>query len=330
MNRIIGFTYDLKDEYIQMGYSNEEAAECDRIETIDAICAAIEKLGFIVDKIGNIYNLTKRLALGDRWDLVFNICEGITGAARESQVPALLDSYSIPYTFSDAGVLAITLYKNVTKHLISARGINTPAFIIVNNLLELEKIDLNYPLFVKPDSEGTSKGIDANSKVHNKFELKNKVKLLLDSSTNSVLIEEYLPGREFTVGILGSNNSSKIYEIMEITVNNPDGHSIYSYDVKEDYEKFVKYSILEDSNLRDAISSLCLKAWNTLGCRDGGRIDVKLDITGNPSFIEVNPLAGLNPLRSDLPIMGGLAGLEYDNLIKEILDSALARTKICC
>lgn len=329
MIKNIGFTYDLKDEYLRLGYSKEEAAECDRIETIDGISNAIETLGYSVDRIGNIYELNKRLSNGDRWDLVFNICEGITGSARESQVPALLDSYKIPYTFSDTGVLAITLYKNVTKHLLAAKGINTPPFHIVNDIEDLDNLLLNYPLFVKPDAEGTSKGIDNFSKVHNKEELIAKVRTVLRDSCHGALIEEFLPGREFTVGILGTGRNSKVYEIMEIVIDKSGHHPIYSYEVKEDYTKYVKYSILEDASLRKDISDLCLKSWNTLGCRDGGRIDVKIDKNGKPSFIEVNPLAGLNPLRSDLPIMGGLAGLKYHDLIKEILNSAINRISNC-
>lgn len=329
MIKKIGFTYDLKEEYIKLGYSSEEAAECDRLETIDGISNAIEDQGYEVDRIGNIFELTKRLANGERWDLVFNICEGITGSARESQVPALLDAYNIPYTFSDSGVLAITLYKNVTKHLIAAKGLNTPSFVIVNNISDLDSIKLKYPLFVKPDAEGTSKGIDNLSKVNNKKELELKVKSVLKNSDNGVLIEEYLPGREFTVGILGTGYNSRIYEIMEIEINKPESNAIYSYEVKEDYEKYVKYSLLTDKKLREEISELCLKSWKVLGCRDGGRIDVKLDSKGKPSFIEVNPLAGLNPLRSDLPIMGKLAKLNYNNLINEILTSTITRIMNC-
>ncbi len=326
MSKKIGITYDLREEYIKLGYTKEETAECDKIETIDGIYNSLTELGYTVVRIGNIFELTKRLAKGEKWDLVFNICEGIRGAARESQVPALLDAYGIPYTFSDPAVLAFTLHKNVAKHILQEKSIKTPKFNIVKSLSEIENIHLSYPLFVKPDAEGTSKGIDNLSKVKDKEELKVKVDQIINIYGQDALIEEFLPGREFTVGVIGNSQNSRVFEIMEVIINKNSKHDFYSYENKERYQEFVQYRLLKDEpDLIRKVSDLCLNAWNALQCRDGGRIDVKLDSENNPSFIEVNPLAGLNPLSSDLPIMGRLAGIPYKKLIQDIVESAFVR-----
>ncbi|MBN2617690.1 MAG: ATP-grasp domain-containing protein [Spirochaetales bacterium] len=326
MIKKIGITYDLKSDYLKLGYSPEETAECDKIETIDAIYNSLTYLGYKVERIGNIFSLTKKLAKGKRWDLIFNICEGIRGKARESQVPSILDAYNIPYTFSDPAVLAFTLHKNLAKSILISNNINTPMYKVIHEIKELDDLDFTYPLFVKPDAEGTSKGIDNLSKVHNKDELIFKVSQILNVYKQSALIEDFLPGREFTVGVVGSGDNSRVFEIMEIKIKKESNHEFYSFENKARYEEFVEYSILKDDNLREQISKLAISAWNVLLCKDGGRIDVRLDKHNNPSFIEVNPLAGLNPEYSDLPIMGRLAGISYESLIKDIMESALSRT----
>ena len=127
----IGITYDLRDDYLSEGYSYEETAEFDRIDTIDGIDEALQALGHTTDRIGNVKQLVKRLAAGHRWDLVFNIAEGMHGAGREALVPALLDAYRIPYTFSDPFVLTLTLHKGLTKTIIRAAGIRTADFVVV-------------------------------------------------------------------------------------------------------------------------------------------------------------------------------------------------------
>jgi hypothetical protein len=124
----VGITYDLREDYLAEGYSEEETAEFDRSDTIEAIERTLQDLGFQTDRIGNISNLISRLVAGDRWDLVFNIAEGLRGFGREAQVPAILDAYGIPYTFSDPLVLALTLHKALTKHVMRSMGVPTPDF----------------------------------------------------------------------------------------------------------------------------------------------------------------------------------------------------------
>src|SRR5215510_14942613 len=159
----IGITYDLRADYLALGYSEEETAEFDHGDTIDGIDGALCELGHTTDRVGNARQLVARLAAGDRWDLVFNICEGLHGLAREAQVPALLDVYGIPCTFSDALRMALCLHKGMTKDVVRAAGVPTPAFAVVERLEDLDGLALEYPLFAKPVAEGTGKGVSPAS-----------------------------------------------------------------------------------------------------------------------------------------------------------------------
>ena len=191
----IGFTYDLRDDYLRQGYSEEDTAEFDATETIDAIAAALQTLGHVVDRIGGIKSLATRLAGGDRWDLVFNYAEGMFGLAREAQVPALLDAFQIPYTFSDGLVFALTLHKGLTKHVIRDLGIPTPDFAVVSQVSDVDRVRLPFPLFVKPIASGSSVGISAASHVTDASALATTCRHLLDRFGQPVLVETFLPGR---------------------------------------------------------------------------------------------------------------------------------------
>ena len=320
----VGLTYDLRDDYLREGYSLEETAEFDKPDTIAAIENVILKNGYMSDRIGHIQALTRRLAAGDRWDLVFNIAEGLHGFGREAQVPALLDAFKIPYTFSDPLGQALTLHKGMTKHVVRDLGIPTPDFAIVSNPEDIDHVSLPYPLFAKPVAEGTGKGITALSKIDNTEDLRKVCVNLLRTFCQPVLVETYLPGREFTVGIVGTGRDARALGAMEVILNPDAEQHAYSYDNKEHYENLVRYAVVDDVEARQAMATSLL-AWRGLGLKDGGRIDLRSDAFGLPHFIEVNSLAGLNPIRSDLPILCGLLGLPYDQLITDILNSALQR-----
>lgn len=320
----IGFTYDLRKEYLLKGYSKEETAEFDSPETINGITLALEKLGFDVGKIGNVQQLINNLAIGNRWDFVFNICEGLKGDARESTVPAILDAYNIPYCFSSPLTLAICLDKGLTKRILCDYNIPTTHFAIINNLDDAKKLNFEFPVFVKPIAEGTGKGINALSCIKNSKQLIRICTKLLKRFKQPILAETYLSGREFTVGIIGSGEKAKIIGIMEILLGQKAESTCYSYENKEYYEDRVTYRIVEDDEALLA-GQIALDAWKILGCKDGGRIDLRSDNYGMPQFLEVNPLAGLNPIRSDLVIMAKLIGFSFDELIKMIIKSAFER-----
>jgi len=319
----IGFTYDLRTDYLNDGYSMEETAEFDKESTIEGIEQAIQKAGHGTERIGNSKSLMKKLLNNQRWDMVFNITEGLYGEGRESLVPALLDSFKIPYVFSGPVTLGISLNKAFAKQIIRDSQINTPDFFVVTKIEDVELIHLEYPLFAKPISEGTGKGIDSKSKINSKKELLDVCSHLLQKFNQPVLVEEYLPGREFTVGVLGTGNEAYVPGAMEIVYRNSD-NNIYSYENKENYEEIVDYIPVKDELLNQC-KNLALDAWKALNCLDGGRVDVKIDKQDEMSFIEVNPLAGLNPITSDLPILCKLNGIGYQEIIDEILKSAINR-----
>lgn len=323
----VGLTYDLRDAWLAAGYNEMETAEFDRAETIDSIADALAALGYQVDRIGHLQQLAKRLVDGSRWDLVFNICEGMHGWGREAQVPALLDAYQIPYVFSDPLVCSLTLHKGMTKDVVRAAGVATPDFAVVQEISQVRNVRLPYPLFAKPVAEGTGKGISRESKIGSATELQSVCRRLLAAHRQPVLVERFLPGREFTVGLLGTGRKSAAIGTLEINLKPGADADVYSYRNKENCEELVEYRMLEPGKLRGRVESLALRAWRALGCRDAGRIDVRLDEAGAPNFIEVNPLAGLHPFHSDLPIMATMAGMDYPSLIGGIMDSAKVRCR---
>lgn len=318
---LTGITYDLKNDYLQRGFTPEQVAEFDCEETIDAIQTALEEDGHTVDKIGCLENLTERLRAGDRWDLVFNIAEGMYGIGREAQVPALLDAYRIPYTFSKTETLAVCLDKGMTNAVL--RGMNVPVsdFAIVREQADVKNVHMPFPLFAKPIAEGTSKGITAKSVIHNRLEMETQCAALLSTFHQPVLIETYLPGREFTVGILGSGEQARVLGVMEVLLNEHAEQSGYTYDNKQQYQDCVRYKVTDNP----AVAKVALSGWKALNCLDAGRVDVRLDAGGSPRLMEINPLAGLNPRYSDLCILCRRTGFPYNKLIQSIARSALRR-----
>lgn len=320
----IGLTYDLRDDYLAEGYGDEETAEFDHRETIDAIDRTLQALGYQTERIGHVRALVQRLAKGDRWDLVFNIAEGLYGLGREALVPALLDAYQIPYTFSDPMVLALTLHKGMTKHVIQNLGIPTPDFAVVTTLAEIDRVNLPFPLFAKPVAEGTGKGITAASKIRSPDDLRQVCQHLLTTFRQPVLIETFLPGREFTVGLIGTGPDARAIGAMEVILKEHAEQDVYSYHNKSHYQGIVDYALVTDAVAQHA-QKVALAAWRGLGCRDAGRIDLRVDATGVPNFIEVNPLAGIRPAYSDLCILCDFVGISYQELIRQIMNSALQR-----
>jgi D-alanine-D-alanine ligase len=322
----IGLTYDLRDDYLAAGYSEEETAELDQDDTIVALETAIARLGHQPERIGRAQRLIERLAVGDRWDLVFNIAEGIWGAARESQVPAILDIHRIPYTFSDPLVLALCLDKRLTKLVVRAAGIATAEFALVERPEDVASVRLPFPLFAKPVAEGTSKGVTPASKIADSAALAIVCRELLEKFGQGVLVETWLPGREFTVGLVGTGERARVIGTLEILLRPEADAEIYSFTNKEHYDRLVEYVLRSaaDPQVRQA-EELGLRAWRALGCRDAGRVDLRCDAAGRLNFIEVNPLAGMHPLRSDLPILCRQVGMTYDDLIQQILESAAER-----
>lgn len=323
----IGLTYDLRAEYLAEGYSEDETAEFDRPDTIDALERAVVAMGHTPDRIGHARQLIARLARGDRWDLVLNIAEGLRGIAREAQVPAILDVYGIAYTFSDPLVMALTLHKGLTKLVVREAGVPTAPYAVVERIEDITNVNLPYPLFAKPVAEGTGKGIDPRSHITSTKQLDEVCRDLLARYKQPVLVETYLSGREFTVGLLGTGQDARVLGTLEIVLLAGAEPLAYSYVNKERCEELVEYRPV--SAKLDPVVKLAedraLSAWKALDCRDGGRVDLRCDGAGDPSFLEVNPLAGLHPQHSDLPMIATSVKMPYNELIAAIVNSAAKR-----
>lgn len=320
----IGMTYDLRADYLAAGYGEEQTAEFDRPDTIDAIEGALRALGHQTDRIGKLDSLVKRLASGQRWELVFNIAEGLYGFGREAVIPALLEAYRIPYTFSDPLMMSVTLHKATAKRLVRDLGIATPDFALVRNRRELAGIDLPYPLFAKPVAEGTGKGVTPVSKIASAAELQKVCGDLLVTYQQPVLVETFLPGREFTVGIVGNGDNARAIGVIEVVLLDNSEPEVYSYHNKEICEEVVEYRAVDDPEAQEAVR-VALQVWHGLGCRDAGRVDLRSDRNGRPNFIEINPIAGLHPEHSDLCIIATKFGIGYQQLIAEIVAATLLR-----
>lgn len=322
----IGLTFDLRKDYLAAGFGEEETAEFDRPDTVDAIEDVLHELGHQTERIGHVFALAQRLANGARWDLVFNIAEGLAGVSREAQVPALLEAFQIACTFSDPLLAALTLDKALTKRVLRDLGLPTPPFAVIDNPDTLDSLDLPYPLFVKPLAEGTAKGIDGRSRVESPSALRAVVARVREEFCQPALVEVYLPGREFTVGIVGTGAQAKAIGTLEIVLlAQAEPHS-YTYVNKERCEELCQY-LLAPPEWAAQAEALALAAWRGLGCRDAGRVDLRADADGKLQILELNPLPGLHPEHSDLPILCTAVGMPYTALIREIVASASTRVR---
>ena len=320
----IGLTFDLRSWYLDRGYSMDETAEFDKQETVDALDDGLKKMGHHTEQIGNTFQLIEALAAGKRWDMVFNIAEGLYGDGRESVVPAILDQYKIPYVFSGPVIMGLSLNKHLAKLVVASAGVPVSPGILISSIDELEKCRLRYPLFVKPVSEGTGKGITEKSLVNSSTELRAVTEWILSEFNQPALVEEYLPGREFTVGVVGYGDEAEAIGGMEVICAN---NLPYSVEVKENYQNYCQYAPLSD-DIKDECKSVAVRAWKALEAVDAGRVDLKADRDGKICFIEANPLAGLNPVHSDLPILARMYGIEYQELLERIMTSAIKRAKM--
>lgn len=321
----IGLTYNLGSDYQPKEDDPEDiVAEFDTPVTIEGLQNAIRAAGHEPVPIGDGQHMFQWLR-GNTVDLVFNIAEGYCGRGREAQIPAILEMLQIPYVGSDSVALGVALDKVMTKQVMKSEGIPTSPFLKINRIEEMNGVPLRYPLFAKPVHEGTGKGIDTQSKIKTYAELKKRVRYLIKTYKEPVLVEEYLAGEEFTVGIVGT--PPKVIGTMQIVIDTTQVEDFYSYRVKEDYEQFVHYVCppqIEPDRLQE-IEEMAVRAFKALDCKDFGRVDIRCDSRGNPFFLEINPLAGLNPLHSDLCIISRHHGVTYEDLIGRILSSAITR-----
>ena len=320
----VALVYDLRDDYRALGYSEEEVAEFDSAGTIDALAEALIALGCEPIRVGRGQALAARLVAGERFDLVFSIAEGLKGRSREAQVPALCELFDQAYLFSDPLTLAAALDKGVAKRLVRDAGVPTPAFAVAERSASEIGGWTHFPAFVKPLAEGTGKGCEAASLAHDRAELEAAVTRVIERYRQPALVEHYLPGREFTVGIAGNGADARVLGVCEILLRENAEANVYSLHNKELCEELVTYAPAADTEALLA-GERALEAYRALECRDAARIDFRSDALGEPYFLEANPLAGLNPWHSDLPILAAQNGISFTQLIGMVLDAGLAR-----
>lgn len=325
MDLTIALCYDSKEEYLAAGHSHLEVMEFDDEGVIAGLEQALVRIGHRVERVGRGRNLARRLAEGERWDLVFNIAEGLAGRAREAQVPAVCELFGQPYTFSDPVTCGVTLDKALAKRIVRDAGLPTPSFAVVRTPADAGRIGLAPPLFVKPLAEGSSKGVTGRSIVEHSGQLSARCEALLADFPDGLLVESFLPGREVTVGVVGNGAGARVVGVMEVVWTGQAEVPAYTTLNKDEYLDRVDYRLVEPGPFADEASALAVDVYRTLECRDVARVDLRADHRGRLGFLEVNPLPGLHPVRSDLPIMARLAGLPYDELLRAIVDAAAAR-----
>jgi D-alanine-D-alanine ligase len=325
----VGLTFNLKRVKPQPSGENDQEAEYDSRDTIDALRKAIESFGHEVVELEATAELPVVLS-NARVDVVFNLAEGIRGRNREAAVPALLEHLGIPYSGSDSASLCLCLDKVLAKKLVHQAGVLTSAHVQMSSAKDPLPKGWRFPAVVKPVAEGSSKGVLPTSVAHDETELRDLVQAVLSRYQQPALVEEYLPGREFTVGLLGEERP-RVLPPMEIIFNAGAGEfPLYTLEHKLAWVDAVSYQVPAriEPKLHKELERAARAAFKALGCRDVARIDFRLDAEGRPSFIECNPLPGLSPGWSDLCLIASAAGIDYHSLVGEILAPALRRFRV--
>ncbi|MFZ5468365.1 MAG: D-alanine--D-alanine ligase family protein [Myxococcota bacterium] len=325
----VGFTFNVKRIKPTADASEDREAEYDSPSTLQKIREAIASWGHEVIDLEATPELPNVLA-STPVDIVFNIAEGFRGRNREAQVPALLELLDIPYTGSDPATLSLALDKALAKKVVRQAGIDTPAFqLMVTGKERLSKELTRYPLMVKPVAEGSSKGVVKKSVCGSENEVREVVREMVLRYQQPALVEEYIGGREFTVGLLGERRP-KVLPPMEIVfLDKNDKTPVYRFEDKLDVNDRIRYDVPAklDAGQWERLKTAARGAFMTLGCRDVARLDFRMDEKGRFYFLECNPLPGLTPGWSDLVLIAQGAGMDYRSLIEEIMSGAVRRYK---
>jgi D-alanine--D-alanine ligase len=303
---------------------DDAEAEFDSPKTIEAIRGAIESHGHTVVMLEANADLPHALTAAAP-DLVFNIAEGLRGRGREAQVPALCELLNIPYTGSDATTLSLCLDKGLSKQILRAAGIETAEWQLLTTGREKLR-SFRYPVIVKPNAEGTSKGISSSSVVEDEAAARAAAKALIDKYGQPALIEEYIRGRELTVGLLGERRP-KVLPPMEVVFLKPSEYPVYGFAEKQSDTTRVRFECpaqLTPTELR-RVEKVARDTFIALDCRDVARVDLRMAKDGTVYVIEINPLPGLTPEFSDLSNIAKVVGLDHRALIGEIMSGAIKR-----
>ena len=319
----VGIAYNLKKG--SPSEAEDMEAEYDSFGTVGAIRDVFEAAGVRTELFEAEPDFVQKIR-SSKVDLVFNIAEGTRGRGREAQVPAILSFLGVPFSGSDETTLAVSLDKALTKRYLSTYGVRTPASRLLTSPELPRDFPLRFPVIVKPNAEGSSKGISDLAVARGRPELEKILANDFSLYREPMLAEEYIDGREFTVGVLGNGAAQTVFEPMEIR-SLGGGSLVYSYRVKKNYKESVDYRCPPDLSpaLCGAMKKTAARVCEALGCRDFSRVDFRLSEAGKLYFIEVNPLPGLAPGYSDYPMLAEFCGMDYRTLILSVLNSALTR-----
>jgi D-alanine-D-alanine ligase len=325
-NLRVGLAFNMKRVKPVAGGAEDTEAEYDAPKTIEAIKEAIASYGHEVVELEATPELPQIVA-ASQVDVVFNIAEGIKGRNRESQIPALLELLDIPYTGSDPAALSLALDKGLAKRIVAQAGVATPAFLVMTTGKERLPKGFRFPAMVKPVAEGSSKGVMPSSVVEDEAQLREVAREMAGRYRQGALVEHFLTGREFTVGLLGERRPKALPPMEIVFLDRENPRPIYTFDHKLDWSKEIRYDApaTVDPPLLKELERAARTAFQALGCRDVARVDLRLDADGKVNFIECNPLPGLTPGWSDLCLIGKSAGMDYRTLIGEILAPAIRR-----
>ncbi|MHA2610683.1 MAG: D-alanine--D-alanine ligase family protein [bacterium JZ-2024 1] len=324
----VGITFNLKSDYSEPpGAPEDWLEEFDEESTIDAIRKALVSMGFQTVLIGGGKGVVS-FFLKRKVDWVFNIAEGQGSLARESHIPALCELMGIPYTFAPPQTLALCLHKYHTKLVLKSMGIPVPRGFLCLRGEVPPMPPLPFPLIVKPCAEGSSKGLRPHSVCWDRSELEREVRRVWENYHQPVLVEEFVSGREFTVAVLGNKSNAQVLGWMEILPRNRDATLfVYNLECKRNWRTQVEYVYFPSLSRREEtlLKRYALRAYQITGCRDAARLDFRLDSQGIFRLLEVNPLPGLNPEHSDLPMIALSRGMDFPQLIGRIVYEALQR-----
>lgn len=314
---------------------DDRFAEWDDPSTIAAVEAALAGAGEVIRLEAD--ESFPALLRDTRPDIVFNIAEGLNGPNREAHIPAICEFFDVPYTGSDPLTLCLSLDKRRAKEVWAAAGVPTPDGIVVSGAADRSHaLSVPVPAMVKPLFEGSSKGIPQAALCASADDVLARVDAVLTEYRQPALVEEFLPGREFTVAVIGNEAGARALPIVEIRFDAlPAGAKpIYGYEAKwiwdtpEQPLQIFRCPAELDSALQEEITRTALGAFRALGCRDWGRVDVRLDAAGRPRVLEINPLPGVLPdpeQNSCFPKAARAGGMAYDDLIRTVLRAGLER-----
>jgi len=322
----IGFAYDNPVDKQATG-AESISCEYEDSRTLDWIHQCLSKLGNVVKLPWCRESLVK--LINTDVDVIFNITEAEGGRNRESLVPAVAEALGLPYTGTDAVGLGLSIDKYLAKVIANHNGIPTPSFVRIDHLSELSMRQhdieaLGYPLFVKPVTGGSSRGIRQSARVESFESLQSEIKWILESCQDSALIETFIPGREFDVGLL-ETDSLRCLPVAELRLDHGNPNAFYSYEKKSIHQKEVICPADIPQEVSLEMQDYALRLFKTLHCRDLARVDFRQGEDGTIYFIEINPLPGLSPFYSVYTKQAEAAGIEPEALIELLIGNALAR-----